>query len=287
MKIEKCMMGRLLSVVLSLVLAASLTGCALRPSGATKIATTFIDGFEDFYELGKEYEGLGLTLQADYAYGWAGASVSAMRYCVDSLLYMKGEGKTLEDIVNGRLGNWDEIAALNFASPYPYYFEGLVYNAEEENDYAQTCYEKALMNPAFSAENCEALAVLEIMPIPELKELKKNLTELEDRILAGYEPENTAIPRYELNYSDAYLRTAAKEQLAAKETDYRGALRYYKAALAVNPFEGDNFVGCALMCLFMDDIEGSVYYVNEGLFVDPEHAGLLELADQLNGEAVS
>ncbi len=282
---DKHLPKRLGSMALCLLLVVSLAGCIPGPSGSAKIAGAYIDGFAKFYEQGGEYTELGLTLQADYAYGWAGASVSAMRLCVDCLLYMKGEGKTLEEIAGGRPDNWDEIAAMNYASPYPYYFEGLVYNAEAENGYAQACYEKALINPAFSAENGEALVVLEIMSVSELKALKKKLISLEDQIYAVYKPEKSKIGRYELNFSDEYLRTLAKEKLAASETDYRGALRYYEAALAVNPFEGDNFVGCALMHFYMNDIDKTFYYVNEGLFVDPEHEGLGGLAEILSGEA--
>lgn len=276
---------RIVSIALCITLTVSLAGCVARVSGSTKIADAYIDGFAKFYEQGGEYTGLGLQLQAQYAYGWAGASVSAMRYCVDCLLYMKGEGKTLEEVVGGRVGSWDDIAAVNYASPYPYYFEGLVYNAEAKNDYAQLCYEKALINPAFSAENGEALSVLEIMSVGDLIALKKKLTALEDQIYAVYQPEKRTIPRYELNFSDGYLRTLAKEQLSVNDKDYRGALRYYEAALAVNPFEGDNYVGCALMHLYMDDIDKTFFYVNEGLFVDPEHEGLISIADILNGEA--
>ncbi|MPM03974.1 hypothetical protein SDC9_50241 [bioreactor metagenome] len=228
---------------------------------------------------------MGLQLQADYAYGWAAASVSSMRYCVDCLLYLKGEGKSLDEVVDGRMGDWDEIASMNYASPYPWYFEGLVYNTQGKSDAAQSCYEKALLNTAFSPEHDEALSVLHVMSVKELKSVKDKLTELEDKIFAAYEPEHTAYPREELGFSDGYLRTLARECLLREPTDYRGALLHYEAALRVNPFEGDNFVGCALMHLYLGEIDKTFFYVNEGLFVDPEHEGLNNIAAILNGEA--
>jgi tetratricopeptide (TPR) repeat protein len=285
---KKTTAKRFALAALCLLLAVSTAACALLPSPAPmKIADAYIRGFTKFYEQGGEYTKLGLQLQAEYAYGWAGASASAMRYCVDCLLYMKGEGKSLDEVVGGRPGDWDKIASMNYASPYPYYFEGLVYNAESKNDYAQRCYENALKNPAFSADNGEALVVLEVMSINELKAVKKKLTAFEDKLYGIYQPEKTTIPRGEFNFSDAYLRTMAKELLTANSEDYRGALRYYEAALAVNPFEGDNFVGCALMNLSLDDMAKTCYYVNEGLFVDPKHEGLARLAGILNGEDAS
>lgn len=35
----------------------------------------------------------------------------------------------------------------------------------------QSCYEKAIVNPAFSAENDEALSVLLVMPVKKLEQL--------------------------------------------------------------------------------------------------------------------
>lgn len=264
--------------------AAVLMGCGGGTSDTTKIADAYINGFTKFYEQGQDYTELGLQIQAEYTYGWAAASVCAMRYCVDYLLYIKGEGPSLEDVVDGRICDWDEIAALNYASPYPWYFEGLVYNTQNKNDAAQQCYEKALMNPAFSAEHDEALSVLCVMSVGELKSVKGRLTELEDKILAVYKPEQTSYPRGELGFSDEYLRVLARESLAANPSNYRGALRHYEAALKVNPFEGDNFVGCALMHLYLGETDEAFFYVNEGLFVDPEHEGLNKIAVILNGE---
>jgi len=276
---------RFAAAVLCLALVVSLCGCGGKTSDTVKIVEAYIDGFSKLYEKGCEYTDSGLQLQADYAYSWAAASVSSMRYCVDCLLYLKGEGKSLEDVVGDRMGDWDEIASLNYASPYPWYFEGLVYNTQGKNTAAQSCYEKAMLNTAFSPEQDEALSVLHVMSVKELKYVKGKLTELEDQIFAAYEPEHTAYPREELGFSDSYLRTLARECLLRDSTDYRDALRHYEAALKVNPFEGDNFVGCTLMHLYLGEIDKTFFYVNEGLFVDPEHEGLNHIAAILNGEA--
>ncbi len=39
------------------------------------------------------------------------------------------------------------------------------------------------------------------------------------------------------------------------------------------------------MHLHLDEIEKTYFYVNEGLYVDPDHEGLQQIADVLNGEA--
>lgn len=271
--------------VLCILMSVMFFGCTVKQSDDVKIAEAYINGFEKFYTQGNTYLEQGLQLQAHYSFGWSAASVSSMRYCIDCLLFLKGEGESLEGVVGGRLSDWDKIAAMNYSSPYPYFFEGLVFNVQGKNDYAQKCYEKALINPAFSDENDKVLMVLGALSQDDLKYLKNKLEAVEDKIFKAYEPDTRPYPRCEMNYSDKYLRTLAKEALTASETDYRGALRHYEVALSVNPFEGDNYVGCALMNFYLNDIDKTYYYVNEGLFVDPEHEGLNKLADILNKEA--
>ncbi len=283
--VYKQFLKRFGTVIICLFLVIASGGCDRKKSDANKISEAYINGFAKLYEQGNEYTDQGLQIQAQYAYGWSAASVSAMRYCVDCLIYLRGEGNTLEEVVDGRLDNWDKIAAMNYASPYPYYFEGLVYNSQAKDEDACKCYEKALVNPAFSPKNDEALMVLITMNVVELKSLKKKLVALEEKIFSVYKPEISNYLRSELNYSDKYLRTLARETLAADKSNYRGALRHYEMALSVNPFEGDNFVGCALMHLYMDEIDKTYFYVNEGLYVDPDHEGLKRIAGILNEEA--
>lgn len=265
--------------------AAMLTGCESASDTAT-IPNAYINGFAKLYEQGNDYTEQGLQLQAAYAYGWAGASVSAMRCCVDCLLLQKGEAVSLEEAADGIRYDWDEIAALNYASPYPWYFEGLACSAQDKPDEARQCYENALLNPAFSAEYGEALSVLLTMSVDDLKAVRRELTALEDKILAVYALEQDSYPRVAMGFSDQYLRALARETLETDPSDYRGALRHYKAALRVNPFEGDNFFGCALMKLYLGEMDAVFFYVNEGLFVDPSHEGLNKLMAILNGEAV-
>ena len=272
-------------LILTLCSAAFFSGCGAKAPDTAQITDAYINGFSKLLNQGNDYTELGLQLQADYAYGWAAASVSAMRCCVDNLLSLKSAGQPLEENSDGRLVNWDKIASMNYASPYPWYFEGLVLNAQNKNAEAKACYEQALLNPAFSAKQDEALSVMLAMSEKALKNLKEKLTALEDEIFEVYTPSDTIYPRVALGFDEIYLRTLAGECLTANPEDYRGALRHYEAALKVNPFEGDNFVGCALMHLYLDETDAAFFYVNEGLYVDPNHEGLNKIAEILNGEA--
>lgn len=271
------------------LLTSVLTGCFKKESPpsseAMQIADAFTDGFSEFITLGGEYTDLGLQLQAAYAYGWALASISSMRYCADCLLYLSGEGATLEDVTDGRVSGWDEIAGFNYATPYPWFFEGLVQHVQGNTKEAAYLYERAIANPAFDAEYGETLKALTAMNVTQLKELKTRLIKLEDQIFEKYEPDANHYPRNDFCYDDTYLCLLAKETLEQSGTNYRRALRHYEAALKVNPFEGDNFAGCAIMSFYLDEFDKMYYYVNEGLYIDPEHEGLNELAKLMNKEA--
>ena len=63
-----------------------------------KITDAYLGTFTHFYELGNEYAEKGLPLQADYAYGWAAASASAMRRCAERLMPLKNEDGSPEDM---------------------------------------------------------------------------------------------------------------------------------------------------------------------------------------------
>ena len=122
------------ATLICLIIVTALSGCqGKQPGPYLKLLMLILMVFPVYMSKEMNTQSFVCTAQADYAYGLAAASVSSMRYCIDCLLYLAGEGDTLEDVVGERPGNWDEIAAMNYASPYPYFFEGLVYNYQGKN----------------------------------------------------------------------------------------------------------------------------------------------------------
>ena len=274
-------MKKAVVVLMIFALIIPLYACGETESDAVIIANAYIDGFMQFHKTGKEYTEQGLRLQADYAYGYAAASVSSMRYCVDNLLFIQ-YGGDLEEALDGRPGDWDTIAEMNYASFYPWLFEGIVYHAKGDTDKARVCYENAATNPSFDSEVDTALLSLGVLTENELMALEEKLVQHEHEIYADYTPQATGYPRDAMGFDDGYLRNLARETLNANEADYAGALRHFEAALAVNPYEGDNYAGCALMCLYLNDTDRMYDYVNMGLDIDPDHKGLGAFADTLN-----
>ncbi|MDD4457568.1 MAG: hypothetical protein PHC98_08305 [Syntrophotalea acetylenica] len=275
-----------LAVVLALLMGTA--GCTVFPAlkkttQQEDIAYSYIDSMVAIFEKGHEFADAGLTTAADYPYGTAAASISAMRYGVDCLLEAKGEAPTPDD----RLRNWDEIAALGRASPYPYVFEGIVLEAAGESDAAMDCYTKAAFNPALT-EDDYGLRAIQLLDVAQLKALRTAVAEAEDRIFAAYAPLPADIPRSEHNFSALYLRDQSRIALGATDAetgqphpDYAMALQYAQGALALEPFNGDNYAVLAAVCLAMEQPSVAIGWLNEGLFIDPENEMLTTLATSI------
>lgn len=281
-------------LILLLLMTLFFTGCQGGNEKETEqiigYAVHYLDSMDAYFQKGVELQGEGLTLQAEHAYRYALASVSSMGLAIENLIYIKGEGESVDP------NQWAELTAIQYASPYPYFFEGLVYSAQGDKDYAATCFEAALINPAFDPEISKPLMALAVLPIEELNVLGQQVRARVEGYSAALEKVQTThrlfahtesnfvkeLQRNPLNYSDAYLRTAAKAYLKADTLDYNRALAHYQAGLMVNPFEGDNYVGCAVMHFFMGDTESALFYIDEGLFIAPNHEGLVALLDVIS-----
>ena len=240
------------------------------------IAYLYIENVKSIFDIGHEYANDGLTLVAGLPYGTAAASISAMRYAVDCLLEIKGAAPA-ED---GRLRDWDEIAALGWASPYPYIFESIVIGAKNGAEAAVPYYEKACYNPAVSEDDAYLIYMV-VLDANQLQTLRTTLTEVEDEIFAVYEPMTAAIPRSEYNFSPAYLWEQGREALEQPEADIAAALQYYRAALSLEPSIGDNYAVLAALYLELGDSETAIYWLNEGLFIDPENEALTTLYESM------
>jgi tetratricopeptide (TPR) repeat protein len=254
----------------------------LTQADAAEFANQFVDELAKFVQLGEEYRNLGMQIQSKYAYGYAAASISSMRLCVDTLLHLGGEGATLEEVVGSRMSDWDEIAAYNYASPFPWVFEGLSLHAQDKLEEAQECYYSAALNPDYDIENGHVIVyVLAMLDNDDLKELKLKLTELEDKIYEAGIAEPSKCPRDKYCFNDYYL-TALGEKELYESGDITKAMEYFETALEVNPLNGDNFASCAVASMYMGDMDKTIFYVNEGLWADPEHEGLNFLVEFLN-----
>ena len=281
------MYKRILALTLSLLLAASLCSCGLGSvfsgndtsgdSGDTAGDGTsykdFITVMKEIKERGDKTAELGLNVNSEYYYSFAGASVSALRYAVEYILWLKGEGDTLESFTSGsRYTGWAAIAGINYASPYPSYFEGLIYEVQGKYEECAEPYAWASVMPMFPKEGLD-FYYLKNMSVGSFYALRDELRALEDAIYGAYVP----LPggaEWDRNMFDAeYLSAMSRESV--QSADYESALRYAKQALKADPFNAAVWHNAAMCAMYALDLELMGEYVDEGLAIFPGDETLL------------
>jgi tetratricopeptide (TPR) repeat protein len=257
--------------------AGTTPGAALGDDAAAlAVCEALADTFMTAFDNARTLEETGAQFAAYSEYGRALAAVSAMRLCADELLAANGEAAPATE----RLSDWDEIGGLNFAEWSVWMFQGIAFQVKGDADAAKTCFANAAINPEFSAESAEALFQIAVLEVSELKTLSQSLAEREDKIYAVWEPKAILFPRGEYCHDDKYLIANGLE--ATEAEDFSAALAAFEAAIRVNPANADAFSAAATVYLYMEDVDAAGYYIDEGLFADPNHAGLLKLLDAYN-----
>ena len=297
------MKKRVLSIGLAVLLSFSLCTCkqesepadasnagsvgasagATAADGSTMIAGSetgtscedFISIMRSIKEHGDQTTQLGLQATGEYYYSFAGASVSALRYAVEYILWLKGEGDTLASFTSdSRYTGWDTIAEINYASPYPSYFEGLLLEIQGKYDESIKPYAAASIMPLFPDEGLD-FYYLKKAEVAELYQLRNRLRELEDQIYAAYTPELTGRAWNRQWFSAEYLVGLSSDSV--KNEDYTEALMYARLALKADPFSADVWSNAAACALLAQDLPLTGSYVDEGLAIFPEEERLLEL----------
>ncbi|MDD4003068.1 MAG: InlB B-repeat-containing protein [Clostridia bacterium] len=248
-----------------------------------QIVSAYISAFGELYEKGLQYAESGMTVQSEYAISWAAAAVSSMRFCIERFL----DSKYLEESKEAGLPfDFEEIAAYNYACPYPSFFYGWFYefrysenNNEVFYEQAQFWYSYAVINPDFVPALDNELKKMADMTVAEKLSARAQLLELETAIFEHYTP-----PPYEevrsqdtQRFDSAYWRETGMDYLEENIYGYRdfeNAFKQFKIALLINPFDGDNFAMCALTCYYLEEYEQMAIYINHGLCAAPNHEGL-------------
>jgi hypothetical protein len=219
---------RLLTCLLLAALVFSLAACDGKDKGGGDGYDAFVKAMTDMKEAGDKMANEGLDFQALSMYAFAGASLSSCRYAVEYILWLKGEGDNIAAVIEGsRSADWNEIAAVCYASPYPYYFEGLVFHVQGKNDEAKPCYTAALLNPAYPEDGVD-FYYLKDMEVADLYKLRDELRAKETEVYALITVSPARIERDEYSFYPEYLRAKSKEALEAG--DNAGAAAYAKAA---------------------------------------------------------
>ena len=285
------MTKRILTLLLALLLVLSLGACKNPnqddpPSGddpAVGDGTSYSDFMEvmgDIKKYGDESAELNLTAQSEYYYSFAGASVSAFRYAVEYVLWLKGEGDTLASFTaDSRYTGWDTIAEINYSSPYATYFEGMLLDFQGKHDEAVTPVALASIMPMFPEEGLD-FSYLRTMEADALYTLRDSLRALEDTIYGAYTPSLTGREWDKYLFDEEYILEQTYTSVQAN--DYDTALFYAKQGLKANPFEVKNWRNAAMCALTAEEISLMGAYIDEGLAVFPEDEKLLLLKEMIN-----
>lgn len=293
------MQKRWLSILLILILSCSLCACEKEsdPSDASSaggseagasngsagnadsVSATSCDDFialmSSIKERGDKTTQLGLQATGEYYYSFAGASTSALRYAVEYILWLKGEGDTLASFTaDSRYSGWDTIAEINYASPYTSYFEGLSLEIQGKYEESLKPYSIASIMPAFPDEGLD-FYYLKKMEVADLYALRDRLRDLEEKIYAVYTPNLTGREWDRYLYHTDYLLGLSAESVDAE--NYAKALAYARLALKADPFSADVWNNAAACALLAQDLPLTGSYVDEGLAIFPEDARLLKL----------
>ena len=211
----------------------------------------------------------GLTFQSEYVYGLAQAEVSSLRLCVDTVLWLKGEGANKAEVIGGApYKSFDEIFAAGMGSDAPYYFEGVLYKMQGEDEKAGECYKKAAYNPLHKDRD---FYYLKKLTVEELYAIKEKAAELENRIYKEYTP-RTALcaERTGAEFSAAYHLAMAQDNEENAELAAQCALN----ALLVSPQSPSLYSGAALYAMKAGYAELAEEILNDGLFLSPEDASI-------------
>ena len=284
------MTKRILTLLLALLLVLSLGACKNPnqddpPNGddpAVGDGTSYSDFMEvmgDIKKYGDESAELNLTAQSEYYYSFAGASVSAFRYAVEYVLWLKGEGDTLASFTaDSRYTGWDTIAEINYSSPYATYFEGMLLDFQGKHDEAVTPVALASIMPMFPEEGLD-FSYLRTMEADALYTLRDSLRALEDTIYGAYTPSLTGREWDKYLFDEEYILEQTYTSVQAN--DYGTALYYAKQGLKANPFDAKIWRNAAMSALYAEELTLMGAYVDEGLVIFPEDESLLALKQML------
>ena len=284
------MTKRILTLLLALLLVLSLGACKNPnqddpPNGddpAVGDGTSYSDFMEvmgDIKKYGDESAELNLTAQSEYYYSFAGASVSAFRYAVEYVLWLKGEGDTLASFTaDSRYTGWDTIAEINYSSPYATYFEGMLLDFQGKHDEAVTPVALASIMPMFPEEGLD-FSYLRTMEINDLYTLRDSLMALEDTIYSAYAPSITGREWDKYLFDEEYILEQTYTSVQAN--DYGTALYYAKQGLKANPFDAKIWRNAAMSALYAEELTLMGAYVDEGLAIFPEDESLLALKQMM------
>ncbi len=128
----------------------------------------------------------GESYVSAYYYALAQGEISSLRMCVDTILWLKGEGSKLDDVIGtAPYWSWDKIVEAGMPSPMPVYFEGLLYRIQGETDKAEELFADARLNPLYTERD---FYYLKSLSVSELYAVRAAALAQEEAVFIEYTP---------------------------------------------------------------------------------------------------
>lgn len=222
-----------------------------------------------YIEIARQQQDAGYSLVGEYLLGMAQAEISSLRQCVDTTLWLRGEGANLAEVTgNAPYVGWDAIVGAGPGNDAPFYFEGLLFTFQGKNDEAQACYDRAAKNPHHKERD---FYYLRNLSIEDLYKVKESAAALENEVYQIYTPRTKLLAERTGAEFHPEFHLALAEACSDSPTD---ALQCAVNALLVNPAEPLLYSSAAVYAMNAMDVEKASEYINEGLFMFPEDGTL-------------
>ncbi|MBO4326763.1 MAG: hypothetical protein J5950_05795 [Clostridia bacterium] len=216
---------------------------------------------------------VGLTFRSEYMYGIAQAEISSLRLCIDYVLWLRGEGANLAEVIgDAPYKTWNEIVAAGPGSSAPFYFEGLIYKFRGDKTNANKYFEMAGYNPLNKDRD---FYYLRNLSIEKLYSIKAEAAELESKIYRQYTPRTALLAEPTgAEFLSAYHLAMANE----REANAAEAAQCMLNALLTDPMTPSLYGNAAAYELSAGNVGLAVEILNEGLFLAPEDASINYIA---------
>ncbi len=240
-------------------------------AGMTK--DEYVKAVKDCLDKGERCEKLFLDETAAYFYGFALSSAGSMRLAAEKILWLKGEGNDFSEVCAGsRYTDWDTLAAICYACPFPYYFEGLLHDIRGETEEDARLYSYASVMDNFPEKGLD-FYYLRNLSVPELYALRDELRGLEEAVCAEYAPDFYGFERTVYNFSAEYMRACALDLLEREQ--YAEAVIPARYAVRFGHLDVSNWITAVTAAIGAEDFYRAASWLGEGLSYFPENETLL------------
>lgn len=239
-----------------------------------------------YLERADDLDDVGNVLTAEYLRGYAQAEVSSLRMCIDTILWLMGEGESLYDVIGAApYRTWEAILGAGPGNDAPFYFQGLLLEIQGKKEEAEESYQKAAMNPGHEERD---FYYLRHMSVEELYQLRDKVLEMEYDITERYTP-RTALLKEQTGaeFAPAFHLAMMKEYEESPAEMYQCAVN----ALLTNPTDPSLYSIAAAAAINAGRLEEAYEFINDGLFLfgdDAElnyYAALLSVSEDKKAEA--